>query len=828
MDGFEVVGVLGEGGTAEVWLARGPAPAGAVGRDGDAWALKILRTPDVRLAERMRAEAQAQRQLDHPNVVPVVALLADDRGRPVLCMPHVQGPTLAALLRARPSLSLDDVDALARGILAGVAAAHAEGWVHRDLKPSNVLLSVQGDGLVPQVADFGLAKLVEDAARAGTLTQHGAGTRRYMSLEQLSGRPVDPRMDVFALGAVLWELVEGRPAFEHTELWRKTVDSGKPPPLTRDVPHRMHQAIAAALALAADRPADATALSRLWVGDQEHVPRVDPSTVAAARELQAAPRPMVHAPTVATAPPPRRRWSLLLGTVLGAAVGLAWWWASPRTVEVSTPVASVVPTVTSDPAVQRRFALAWEQFADARLAESERTLLSLSQTTSDLPEVYLLLALNRVARGRYQGALDVLEQVQPHLAPDDERTRRMVAALERSMFRVSDADPWAQLVLDYPDDLMVQAVGCAQMGLRPEADAACARARAIDDLPVLSWVRGQWAMFVDDHATARVAIDEFLARSPNNPLGLLQDGWWHAAFSEWDEVEASAERALAVDASLAEARLLLAYAYAHRGDLAGRREQLALALGQTTSLPDRMQLKIWSAQASAGLGRIAEAEATLDEVSAEATEHGVWFWRATAAIERLQLALMLQDPERVASARVELREAAQSEAVAPPIAQRLKATEIYGQGREAALRGDGSSVAAAREQLLALDQAAAGWVSRDRAAAILHALERDQRGDPEALMDWARMGPGCEAAVRGGELLVSRGHLAAGQQRLRAALGEVCPQAGYSRYLRVVAREGLWALARDAGRAEEADGHVAALAALWPAQPDRPPRSDAE
>ena len=93
------------------------------------------------------------------------------------------------------------------------------GWVHRDLKPANVLIAKIGEVLVPKVTDFGLVKILDEdgAAQAGSTTLGGVGTRRYMSLEQLCGAPPDQRMDVFSLGALLFELIEGRPAFPTVE-----------------------------------------------------------------------------------------------------------------------------------------------------------------------------------------------------------------------------------------------------------------------------------------------------------------------------------------------------------------------------------------------------------------------------------------------------------------------------------------------------------------------------------------------------------------------------------------------------------------------------------
>ncbi len=265
LDGYEVLRLLGSGGMAWVWLARH--------RDsGTLRAVKVLLEPSPRLEDRLRAEGELR--LRHDNVVRVIDVV-DAGGVPALILEHVDGPSLAELLDTGVALSIAEIDALGRGMLAGVAAAHREGWVHRDLKPSNVLLSVTDRALVPKVADFGLAKVLQrdETVAAGDTTRAGPGTRRYMSLEQLSGAAADPSMDVFSLGAVLFELIEGQRAFATQRAWEDAFRRGHGPELTRSgVPARMRDAVAAALSDRDSRPADATALMALW-SDGTALPR---------------------------------------------------------------------------------------------------------------------------------------------------------------------------------------------------------------------------------------------------------------------------------------------------------------------------------------------------------------------------------------------------------------------------------------------------------------------------------------------------------------------------------------------------------------------------
>src|SRR5262249_17530602 len=148
--------------------------------------------------------------LDHPNVGTVYEI-GEHADRPFIAMALYEGETLKQRL-ARGALPVGEAVRVLAQIASGLAAAHRARVVHRDRKPANAILS--GTGLVKPL-DFGLAKLAPSSADPNALTRSGGrlGTPGYMSPEQLQGEPVDHRADLWALGALGYEMLTGRPAF---------------------------------------------------------------------------------------------------------------------------------------------------------------------------------------------------------------------------------------------------------------------------------------------------------------------------------------------------------------------------------------------------------------------------------------------------------------------------------------------------------------------------------------------------------------------------------------------------------------------------------------
>ena len=214
---YEVLSPLGAGGMGEVWRAKDP-------RLGREVAIKVLPetfSADAERLARFRREAQVLASLNHPHVGAIYGL-EEAGGVEALVLELVEGETLADRIAFGP-LPAEEALAIARQIAEALEAAHERGIVHRDLKPSNV--KITPDGQV-KVLDFGLAKALTgdrsspDVSTSPTMTavstQAGIviGTAAYMSPEQARGRSVDKRADIWALGAILWEMLTGRRLFE--------------------------------------------------------------------------------------------------------------------------------------------------------------------------------------------------------------------------------------------------------------------------------------------------------------------------------------------------------------------------------------------------------------------------------------------------------------------------------------------------------------------------------------------------------------------------------------------------------------------------------------
>lgn len=263
VDRYRVDALIGTGGMARVFRATHVDLGTHV-------ALKVLHLASPGIADRFLLEGRLQAKLRHTNIVAVRDVLRV-AGSPVLVMDLIDGIGLdSALYTYRANLS--QLDELVGGLLAGIEYAHGAGVIHRDLKPANILLDLGGDRVIPRISDFGLAKILVDGP-GSTRSGVAMGTPSYMAPElHRDAKNVDERADIFALGALLYELVTGVVALPGPSVidcyeqatqkrWRSIRD------YTPNIPGRIEKAIMAALQPDRDdRPPNVAALRAIWTG----------------------------------------------------------------------------------------------------------------------------------------------------------------------------------------------------------------------------------------------------------------------------------------------------------------------------------------------------------------------------------------------------------------------------------------------------------------------------------------------------------------------------------------------------------------------------------
>jgi eukaryotic-like serine/threonine-protein kinase len=241
---FRIVSFIAAGGMGEVYQAEDTRLDRTV-------ALKFLPkqlAEDRSALERFRREAKAASALNHPNICTIYDF-GEDAGRVFIAMEYLEGETLGNRIKRGP-LDVRKAVEVALEVSSGLSAAHQKGIIHRDLKPSNIMLTTTGAKLL----DFGLAKYersIETSNETVTVLTSEAqvlGTLPYMSPEQLKGKDVDARGDIFAFGAVMYEMLTGTRAFERRSSSETiiAVEREEPPPvreIVKEVPGKLEQIV---------------------------------------------------------------------------------------------------------------------------------------------------------------------------------------------------------------------------------------------------------------------------------------------------------------------------------------------------------------------------------------------------------------------------------------------------------------------------------------------------------------------------------------------------------------------------------------------------------
>jgi len=250
---YKVAELIGEGGMGKVYLAEHVDIGKRV-------ALKVLhpsysRMPD--LVERFRREARAASKIGHPHIVDVTDSGTTADGSAYFVMEYLLGVELGSVIEREGALEVARAVRIGQQICRALAAAHASGIIHRDLKPENIFLTIRdGTADFVKVLDFGIAKTTEaEEARERKLTSPGMamGTPEYMAPEQAAGRPADARCDVYALGAILYEMLTGVPPYQGDNFMeiltkKATVDPVPPVHLRSTIPAAVSNLVVQAMA----------------------------------------------------------------------------------------------------------------------------------------------------------------------------------------------------------------------------------------------------------------------------------------------------------------------------------------------------------------------------------------------------------------------------------------------------------------------------------------------------------------------------------------------------------------------------------------------------
>ncbi len=570
---YTILDKIGAGGMGVVYRARDER----LGRDV---ALKVL--PQTTLTDdaargRFRHEAMALSRLNHPNIATVHDFDAQE-GVDFLVMEHVEGDTLARRLE-RGALPLAETVALGIQIAAALEEAHERNVIHRDLKPGNVMIGPKGR---VKVLDFGLAKLLQlgEGAETASISATGtwSGTLPYMSPEQLEGATVDARSDLYAFGAILYEMVTGRRAFPTTNAARllSAILNERPAPPSTVAP---------------GVPASFDALvGRLLEKDPAHRPRSAREAAEALEGVAGSLRPGATRPAPAPA---------------------------SRTSDIQSLVVLPLENLSGDP--EQEF------FADGMTEE----------LIADLAQIQALRVISRTSAMRYKKTQKTLQEIGRELnveAVVEGSVRRYggrVRITAQLIEVASDRHLWAK---NYERDLsdvlalqgeVAQAIAQEiQIKLTPREEARLAKTQRVDPKAYEAYLKGrhQWNQRNDESMLRSLEyFREAIGLDPGWPTAHvgLADAYnvlgYFGALAPADcfpKAKAAALAALQIDEGLAQAHAAVAYSqhyYEWDWRAADRSFARALELNEGDAYIQLFYMNFFSA-----MGRHADATRMID------------------------------------------------------------------------------------------------------------------------------------------------------------------------------------------------------------------------
>jgi serine/threonine-protein kinase len=349
---FHVLRRLGEGGMGQVYLAEQVSLKRKV-------ALKILRADlaaNPASLQRFKAEAEAVARATHANIVQVYACGEAD-GLPYIALEYVEGRNLAEYLAKRGPPDLPQALSIMRQTAAALQRAGELGVIHRDVKPENILMTRKGE---VKVTDFGLSRVLAGDMQPLNLTQSGVtmGTPLYMSPEQVEGKPVDSRTDIYSLGVTCYHMLTGRPPFQGATAFEVALQHvrDEPKPLQSVRPDLPAALCAMVHKMMAKDPAQRYQTGRELLRDLARLRESLSASAAGAAQpglsvdlpsgsvSASTPAPPASRPLAPPAPPNRRGWlaaAVVLSLVAAAGVGAAVGW--PRRAPDEPPTGGAAP-----------------------------------------------------------------------------------------------------------------------------------------------------------------------------------------------------------------------------------------------------------------------------------------------------------------------------------------------------------------------------------------------------------------------------------------------------------------------------------------------------
>ena len=572
---YPISGEVGRGGMAVVYRARDVKH----GRDV---AVKIIR-PELAAAlgrERFLREIAIAAQLHHPHIVPLYDSGEAD-GLLYYVMPYEPGHSLRDRLARDGPLSVDDALTTLCDVCDALAYAHAHGIVHRDVKPDNVLIT----GRHAMVTDFGVAKAMSESTReAASLTTLGIviGTPAYMAPEQITADPhVDHRADIYAVGALAFELLTGRPPFGGDTQAVLSAHIAQEPPavatIRPDVPLALSDCIAKALAKQrTERWQSAEELRRCFERSLASPPvSTDPESVRA-----------TGADILSGVPGRIRRTAaraLLAAGVIALVLGAGWWMRSDRRESAAPPGPSaIVATAARVPAI------AVLPFENLGPADQEYFAVGMTdEITSRLSAVSGLGVVGSRATRRYAGTRRSMSEVGRELGidyalvgsvrwsePSARRVRITLALLraqdERQLWSTT-YDRVIDDVFDVQSDIAGQVVEKLGVTLAAGEQRRLSAAPAASHEAYTLYLKGRYYWNKRTEHDAQIALDYFQQATDVDPgyslawVGIadtwISRGWYSrlAPRETFPQAKQAAMRALQFDSTLAEAHATLAH-----------------------------------------------------------------------------------------------------------------------------------------------------------------------------------------------------------------------------------------------------------------------------